>query len=203
MGRPLWVKDNSKIEAPFTFPKTYFKASLVGYVLGLLATLGVMMIWDHAQPALLYLVPGVLGSIWLTAVFRGELSLLWNYTEAIEEEHDQKSGKEDKDGGSVKAEGDKRITRSQSKVYIDGGADSATEDETSRPRRDRRNRPERELFSFTIEAPPSLKKSKTNKKHARNVTVDTDNTLARNSTSGASTAVNVGAEPVGKRQRLI
>lgn len=78
VGRPLWVKDDSKIEAPFTFPKTYFNASLVGYVLGLLATLGVMMIWDHAQPALLYLVPGVLGSIWLTAVFRGELSLMWS-----------------------------------------------------------------------------------------------------------------------------
>lgn len=166
LGRPLWAKDEKKAEAPFTFPKTYFKASLVGYVLGLLATLGVMMIWDHAQPALLYLVPGVLGSIWLTAAFRGELGLIWNYTEAIEEEEDQKPAKDEKAGRSADSENNKRVTRSQSKAHTNG-ADSETEEETQRPRRDKR-RPEREIFSFTIEAPSSLKKSKTNKKHARN-----------------------------------
>src|SRR5690242_249272 len=111
LGRPLWAKDENKPEAPFTFPKTYFRASLVGYVLGLLVTLGVMMIWNHAQPALLYLVPGVLGSIWLTAVFRGELSLIWNYTEAVEEEEERhKSEAVDKATSSTDMEGNKRVT---------------------------------------------------------------------------------------------
>lgn len=200
-GRPLWAKDEDKSEAPFTFPKTYFKASLVGYVLGLLATLGVMMIWDHAQPALLYLVPGVLGSVWLTAVFRGELSLIWNYTEAIEEEEDEKTNKDDKAASGTTSEGNKRVTRSQSKALTDGAADSETEENTSRPRRDKR-RPEREIFSFTIEAPSSLKKSKTNKKHARNITADTDNTMAQHTSHSHSTAVNTGVEPAGKRQRV-
>ena len=40
------------------FPKIYFHASLIGYVLGMLCTFGVMEVYRHAQPALLYLVPG-------------------------------------------------------------------------------------------------------------------------------------------------
>lgn len=63
------------------FKKVYFLASIGGYILGMMVTLIVMHVWKHAQPALLYLVPGVLGSIWGTAALRGELSLMWNYTE--------------------------------------------------------------------------------------------------------------------------
>lgn len=63
------------------FRKVYFLASIGGYILGMMVTLIVMHVWKHAQPALLYLVPGVLGSIWGTAALRGELSLMWNYTE--------------------------------------------------------------------------------------------------------------------------
>lgn len=63
------------------FKKVYFLASIGGYILGMMVTLMVMHVWKHAQPALLYLVPGVLGSIWGTAALRGELSLMWNYTE--------------------------------------------------------------------------------------------------------------------------
>ena len=40
------------------FPKTYFRASVIGYILGMLCTFGVMEVYSHAQPALLYLVPG-------------------------------------------------------------------------------------------------------------------------------------------------
>lgn len=63
------------------FGKEYFLSSIGGYILGMMATLMVMHVWKHAQPALLYLVPGVLGSIWGMAAWRGELSLMWNYTE--------------------------------------------------------------------------------------------------------------------------
>ncbi|KZL77940.1 signal peptide peptidase [Colletotrichum tofieldiae] len=64
-----------------TFRKTYFNASLVGYTLGMLVTLCMLTIFKHGQPALLYLVPGVLGSLWLTGLVRGELKEMWMYTE--------------------------------------------------------------------------------------------------------------------------
>ncbi|TEA17600.1 Intramembrane protease 2 [Colletotrichum sidae] len=64
-----------------SFRKTYFTASLIGYTLGMIVTLAMLVIFKHGQPALLYLVPGVLGSLWLTALLRGEVSELWMYTE--------------------------------------------------------------------------------------------------------------------------
>ncbi|OCK84759.1 hypothetical protein K432DRAFT_389262 [Lepidopterella palustris CBS 459.81] len=87
-GRPLFSTSSSAPEPHFTFPKTYFNASLVGYVIGMLTTLGVMQVFGHAQPALLYLVPGVLGSLWLTALFRGELDQMWDFTEAVNKGED-------------------------------------------------------------------------------------------------------------------
>lgn len=87
-----------------SFPKPYFTASLVGYVAGMLATLVVMSYWQHAQPALLYLVPGVLLSLWGTALFRGERELMYQFTEAItaepiedEKEVEKKDEKDDSD----------------------------------------------------------------------------------------------------------
>lgn len=70
-----------------TFPKTYFQASMTGYILAMITTLAVMEIFGHAQPALLYLVPGVLGCLWGTAFFNGDINLMWNYTEATEDEN--------------------------------------------------------------------------------------------------------------------
>ncbi|EMC94863.1 hypothetical protein BAUCODRAFT_42839, partial [Baudoinia panamericana UAMH 10762] len=69
-----------------SFPKPYFTASMVGYVVGMITTLGIMSFFNHAQPALLYLVPGVLLSLWGTALLRGELKEMWNFTEAINAE---------------------------------------------------------------------------------------------------------------------
>lgn len=205
LGQPLWTEDDNKPESPFTFPKTYFTASLVGYVLGLLATLGVMMIWDHAQPALLYLVPGVLTSVWLTAAVRGELGLIWNYTEAIEEEEEDEKNKHkgDKVSNGTGSEESHRVTRSQSRATEDVAAESENDDGSSRPRSSKRSRPEREIFSFTIEAPPSLKKSKANKKHARSSTVEEPNTVVASSRrNGRSKVTQPVSEPAGKRQKL-
>ncbi|KAF1808811.1 hypothetical protein P152DRAFT_443244 [Eremomyces bilateralis CBS 781.70] len=74
--------------SPFveTFPKPYFHASLVGYILGLLATLLSMHLMQHGQPALLYLVPGVLLACWGLAIVRGELSTFYNFSEHEEPE---------------------------------------------------------------------------------------------------------------------
>ena len=72
------------------FPKVYFIASMVGYVIGMVATLFAMHVSDHAQPALLYLVPGVLLSLFFTAAFRSELDMMWNYSEAVVDSEEDK-----------------------------------------------------------------------------------------------------------------
>lgn len=63
------------------FPKTYFHATVVGYCLGMAVTLAMLLIFQQGQPALLYLVPGVLGSIYFMALVRGEMKQVWGYTE--------------------------------------------------------------------------------------------------------------------------
>lgn len=40
-----------------------------------------MMVFEHGQPALLYLVPACLGAVLINAVRLGELDKLWEYTE--------------------------------------------------------------------------------------------------------------------------
>lgn len=67
--------------ASTVFPKTYFYATVIGYCLGMAVTLAMLLIFQQGQPALLYLVPGVLGSIYLLALARGELKQVWGYTE--------------------------------------------------------------------------------------------------------------------------
>ncbi|KAH6661970.1 signal peptide peptidase-domain-containing protein [Halenospora varia] len=100
-GERFWTSNSTKItEADGArFPKTYFYASVVGYIIGILTTLVVLNIFRHAQPALLYLVPGVLIALWSTALFRGELSLMWGYTEdgSLEENWEEVKAKREKD----------------------------------------------------------------------------------------------------------
>jgi len=81
-GERYWTWDEDGAE----FRKFYFYMSLGGYIIGMLTTLVIMHVFEHAQPALLYLVPGVLGSVWLGALIKGELRVMWNYTEEGEEE---------------------------------------------------------------------------------------------------------------------
>ncbi|KAG5917289.1 hypothetical protein E4U42_007308 [Claviceps africana] len=63
------------------FAKVYFHAAMAGYALGMAVTMTVLRISKHGQPALLYLVPGVLGAMVATALARGEFKDLWRYTE--------------------------------------------------------------------------------------------------------------------------
>lgn len=72
----------------------YFTSAYLGYILGLSATIVVMLLFNAAQPALLYIVPSVLGSVGLHALFRGELNDLFHYSEAQEgQEAEQVSSK--------------------------------------------------------------------------------------------------------------
>ncbi|KAJ0398831.1 hypothetical protein P43SY_004962 [Pythium insidiosum] len=68
------------------FAKPFFHVNLLFYVLGLVATVAVMFIFNAAQPALLYLVPACLGSALATALVRGELKDLLAYSEEDEDE---------------------------------------------------------------------------------------------------------------------
>ncbi|EEP79658.1 predicted protein [Uncinocarpus reesii 1704] len=104
-GERLWtcVKPSLKLpekEASYheakSFKKTYFNAGMTGYVLGMLATLVAMQISNHAQPALLYLVPGVLSSIWITALVKGDISVMWNFSDGVDDEEDDESEKDGK-----------------------------------------------------------------------------------------------------------
>lgn len=74
-GAGAAVADTSQL-AGAAFPAPFFNAGLIAYALGLVATVVVMVVWEHAQPALLYLVPAVLGASALTAAARGELRAL-------------------------------------------------------------------------------------------------------------------------------
>lgn len=226
-GRPLFTSNNDRPEPHFTFPKTYFKASLIGYIIGMLATLGVMHLWGHAQPALLYLVPGVLGSLWLTALVRGEISLMWEFSEATEEE-EESDDKQDKsaetksgpDRSSFFSFSDKKTQEREERakkafqkhVQVDSDSDSeevATEGKNSKHKvKDvAGHRAEREVFSFSIEAPWNLR-------HPRSVRKDgslraeiedeqTQSPLEKDKPDWAPPASEQRAtEPPGKRMRL-
>lgn len=73
---------DTSVLAGSVFPRPYFNAGLVAYALGLAATVAVMVLWDHAQPALLYLVPAVLLTSAVMALVRGEVnSLMVRYSD--------------------------------------------------------------------------------------------------------------------------
>jgi len=110
------------------FPKTYFFASIGGYIAGMLVTLYVMHVWNHAQPALLYLVPGVLGAVWGTAVVRGEVRMAWGYTEEVEEDEDEKK-KAEKEKEKEKEKAKKGKT--ESKMTVD--KEAAEKERASEP----------------------------------------------------------------------
>lgn len=89
-GEGLWTRESLFLSRPSQLPvelagarfnKTYFHASMIGYALGMGVTLAMLLVFKRGQPALLYLVPGVLGSLVFTALVRGEWKDMWKYTE--------------------------------------------------------------------------------------------------------------------------
>lgn len=85
--------------------KTYFHATVVAYFLGLMATICVMHVFKHAQPALLYLVPACLGTPLLLALVKGDLKTMFKYEDSHDEKDEkQKENKETKQQGAGKKE---------------------------------------------------------------------------------------------------
>ncbi|KAF1997693.1 hypothetical protein P154DRAFT_273147 [Amniculicola lignicola CBS 123094] len=172
-GRPLFTTAKDSTEAPFTFPKVYFTASVVGYIVGMLATLGVMHVWGHAQPALLYLVPGVLGSLFFTALVRRELTLMWEFSEAYADEEETPTPAGDSKAAPERSsifslsnkKAEEREARMKKTLGRHVSNDAASDDEVAEAKQGKRDRvrevaghrSEREVFSFSIEAPWKLK----------------------------------------------
>lgn len=61
----------------------YFLATMLGYTLGIVFTLGIMFFFQAAQPALLYLVPGCLISSLIVAFATGDIKNLWEFNEEV------------------------------------------------------------------------------------------------------------------------
>ena len=75
----------------------YFIATFSFYNLGILMTLCSMYFFNHAQPALLYLVPCCLLSSTFTALASKEFTLLWNFNEEELNKKDDDSSSDDED----------------------------------------------------------------------------------------------------------
>lgn len=119
-GERFWTRPNS-----WSFPKPYFYAGIVGYISGMVATLVAMQFSQHAQPALLYLVPGVLIFLWSTAYFRNELDSMWSFSDMMEDEEPRENLEEDKEKEgkktATKAGLFSRIWSGDFKLQLDNG----------------------------------------------------------------------------------
>ena len=90
------VKSLTQISVP------YFNTAFIGYVVGICATFAAMYIFDHAQPALLFLVPSCTISVLLLSVVRGELEDYKNYESSPEPKEGEKKDESNKDKWSWK-----------------------------------------------------------------------------------------------------
>ncbi|GLC40086.1 hypothetical protein PLESTF_000921800 [Pleodorina starrii] len=94
------------------FRSKYFRSAFCGYVAGLVATIVVMNVFQAAQPALLYIVPGVLGAVlghaWLAREFRA----VFNFSEAAPEQEAKEGAEnaatEEQEGKAAKPEESKK-----------------------------------------------------------------------------------------------
>lgn len=83
---------------------SFFVSTMVGYVTGVATCMVFMISFNTAQPALLYIVPGVLGALAAHAAAVGKLFEVFKFTETSDEDiqkERQKSGKEADTTGKV------------------------------------------------------------------------------------------------------
>lgn len=97
-----------------------FHSCFIGYIIGIALTIVVMNVFEAAQPALLYIVPSVLGSTFLHAFVYGEAKELFHWNE---KPHDGEGEESIADSDAVtptkgvaNAPADKRVTRSAVKA---------------------------------------------------------------------------------------
>ncbi|AAZ10524.1 signal peptide peptidase, putative [Trypanosoma equiperdum] len=85
----------------------YFNVALTAYGLSLVNTMAVMVIFDHGQPALLFIVPWLLVSFSITAVIQGDYKAAWEYTsDAVTEPDNSSTDKVKSEEGDQRDAGD-------------------------------------------------------------------------------------------------
>lgn len=145
LGDRLWtgtlLRTNPLVRG--SFPKPFFHASVVGYMVGMCTTLVAMQISDHPQPALLYLVPGVLFSLWGYALVSGQMKEFWAFSDAGDEEDDGKKKEEH--------------SKTQKETGADVGEKGAARETASHESATKQKEAD-VLFSFQIRTPPPMPK---------------------------------------------
>eukprot|EP00898_Chlorokybus_atmophyticus_P008048 jgi/Chlat1/8244/Chrsp77S07672 len=81
----------------------YFYSAFAGYAAGLGTTIAVMNIFQAAQPALLYIVPGVIGFVTVHCLKNGELKQLLEFDESSGDD-DKSKARSDSEAESKKTE---------------------------------------------------------------------------------------------------
>jgi len=61
--------------------KHYFISVIIGYLIAIITTVVIMFMFNHGQPALLYLVPGCILAVFITATVKGEFKEMWEFVE--------------------------------------------------------------------------------------------------------------------------
>lgn len=92
----------------------YFYATFIAYFFGLMATIFVMHVFKHAQPALLYLVPACLATPLLLALLKGDIKKLFAY-EDHPEEKPKDAKKSEKTSGEESTKTKKETKKKDSK----------------------------------------------------------------------------------------
>lgn len=156
-GERFWASDGffanggqlPSTVAATSFPKTYFHATVLGYAAGMGVTLAMLLVFKRGQPALLYLVPGVLGSLYLRAFTRGELKLIWGYTE---------DGSIDTIDTVVNLDADGRVTSTVGELK-DGIVDTTRDDKAKEKAADDQKKPIGQEEGTSVGAPVTPKKN--------------------------------------------
>ena len=102
-------KDISQFGFSFKNMK-YFLITFIFYNLGILITLSSMYFFNHAQPALLYLVPSILLSSTFTALIQKDFKVLFNFNEekiSKEEEEDEDDDEDEEEKKKTEKENEK------------------------------------------------------------------------------------------------
>jgi minor histocompatibility antigen H13 len=99
----------------------------------MIATLLAMQFSNHPQPALLYLVPGVLTSLWGTAWFKGAIRTMWEFSDAeeVEEDDAEKKKEEDKSKDSAPSQKSLIMRLFSGDVKAFGPADKSSDEKTT------------------------------------------------------------------------
>lgn len=106
-GDELETKKLAFVDIHAKFGKFYFWVVMVSYELGLITTGSVMYIFQHPQPALLYLVPFCVFSLFGAATFNGEVKDVLSFKE---DKICSKDAKEDEAQGTEIANEDDKAT---------------------------------------------------------------------------------------------